>query len=113
MNLLRQLPSGREDEGLALGFRGVYLLQYGDREGRGFARPGLRLRDDVQTLDARNDRALLDRGRLLEAIGVDAAQQLLAQGHVVEVLANLQKKKRGAQNSVTRDRKARLQLEVD
>ncbi len=39
--------------------------------------------------DAGDDGPLLDCGRLLETVGVDAAEELLAQVHVVEVLADL------------------------
>jgi hypothetical protein len=42
-------------------------------------------------LDAGDDGPLLDGGRLLEAVGVNAAEEFLLQVHVVEVLANLNK----------------------
>ena len=41
------------------------------------------------TLDAGHDGSLLDSGRLLETVGVDATKQLLPEGHVVKVLANV------------------------
>ena len=40
-------------------------------------------------LDAGHDGALLDGRGLLEAVGVDAAEELLAKGHIVEVLADV------------------------
>lgn len=49
----------------------------------------LRLGNDVATLHARNDSALLDGRRLLETVAVDAAQQLLAQVHVIKVVVHL------------------------
>ena len=40
-------------------------------------------------LDAWDDGSLLDGRWLLEAVGVDAAQEFLLQIHVIEVLAHL------------------------
>jgi len=55
----------------------MYLLQDGDREGRGLSSSGLSLSNDVMAFDARHDGALLDGGRLLETVRVNAAKQLL------------------------------------
>ena len=49
------------------------------------ARAALRLRDDIVLAACqRTDRALLDHGRRLEAVRVDAAQERLVEVHVVE-----------------------------
>jgi len=45
--------------------------------------------ENLPYLNAGDDGPLLDRGRLLEAVGVNAAEELLLQVHVVEVLADL------------------------
>ena len=64
-------------------------MQDRDGEGRGLAGSGLSLGDDVMALDAGHDGALLDSRRLLEAISVDASEELLTKGHIVEVLADV------------------------
>jgi hypothetical protein len=47
LDLLGQLAGGGEDEGLAGLDGGVDLLESGDREGSGFTRTGLSLRNDI------------------------------------------------------------------
>ena len=89
LDLLGELPGGGKDQGLALPQPGVDLLQDRDRERRGLSSSRLRLGDHVEPLDARHNRALLDRGWLLKTISVDAPQQLLFQVHVVKVFTNL------------------------
>ena len=46
---------------------------------------------NITDLDAGHNGSLLDGGGLLEAVGVNAAQQFLLQVHVVKILANLKK----------------------
>ncbi len=89
LDLLGQLPSGSQDQSLAGVDFGVNLLQDGNGEGGRFASSGLGLSDDIMTLDARNDGALLDGRGLFETVCINAAEELLAQVHVIEVLANL------------------------
>ena len=55
----------------------VYLLKDGDREGRGLSSSGLSLSNDVMAFDAGHNGALLDCGRLLETVRVNASKQLL------------------------------------
>ena len=74
---------------LALPEVGVNLLEDGNAEGGRLAGAGLCLSNNVVTLDAGHDGALLDGRGLLEAVGVDAAEELLAKGHIVEVLADV------------------------
>ena len=66
-----------------------YLLEDRDGEGGGLSSSGLGLSNDVVALDAGHDGALLDSRGLLKTVGVDASEQLLAEFHVVEILANL------------------------
>ena len=66
-----------------------YLLEDGNREGGGLSRSWLSLGNDVMTLDGWDDSSLLDGRRLLETVGVDTAEELFTQWHVVKVLANL------------------------
>lgn len=47
---------------------------------------GLSLGDDVASLDAWNDGALLDRRRLLETIRIDSSQKFLLQVHGVKIV---------------------------
>ena len=89
LDLLRQLPSRSQDQSLALGQSIIDLLQDRDGKSGGFSGSGLRLSNHIVTLDAGDDGALLDGGGLLEAVGVDAAEKLLAEVHVVEVFADL------------------------
>lgn len=49
----------------------------------------LGLGNDIAALDARNDGALLNGRWLLETVTIDAAQQLLAQVHVIEIIVDL------------------------
>ena len=70
LNLLSELTSGGQDQGLALLDRSVDLLENGDREGGGLASTRLGLGDDIVTLDDGHDRTLLNGRRALETIGV-------------------------------------------
>ena len=89
LDLLGQLTRGSQNKSLAGRDLRVNLLQDGDGERGGLSGSGLSLGDDVMTLDARDDGALLDGRRFLETVGVDAAQQLLAEVHVVKVFADV------------------------
>ena len=51
------------------------------REGSRLARPRLRLRNEVLPLHQRDNRALLDRRRLLETKREDRPEQLLTETH--------------------------------
>mmetsp|Transcript_1012 Transcript_1012/g.2689 ORF Transcript_1012/g.2689 Transcript_1012/m.2689 type:complete len:399 (+) Transcript_1012:376-1572(+) len=82
--LLGELARGREHEGLHVADRGVDGLQQPDTEDGGLARARLRLCDRVAPPHDGDQRALLDGGRTLEAIGVNPPQQVLTQAHRVE-----------------------------
>ena len=73
-----------EDERLCLFEFEVDLLQDGDGEGGRLACARLRLCDGVVVCEDGHDAALLDGRRLLEAVRVDAAQQLVLEVHVIE-----------------------------
>lgn len=107
LDLLGQLAGGGEDEGLAGLDVGVDLLEGGDGEGGGLSSSGLGLGNDIVawgalvvcadvvvglgrlTLDDGHDGTLLDSGRALETVGVDSAEELSLQGHVVEAVGSL------------------------
>ena len=89
LDLLRELARGREHQRLALLLFVVELLQHAGAERRRLTGTGLRLLDHVQALGEGDDTALLDRGRLLETVGVDAAEEVLVQVHGVKRLVNL------------------------
>ena len=61
-------------------------LQAPDHKGSSLSCTGLRLTNGVPTIQNRFDSSLLDRTRLLEAVGVDPTQQLLIEVVVVEGL---------------------------
>ena len=68
---------------------GVDDLADGERDHGGLAGSGLGLGDDVAAADDGEDGALLDGGGLLEAVGVDAAEEVLADPHLVEAADDL------------------------
>ena len=70
--------------------RQKYLLLY--RYGTVYRWHGNKTKN-IADLDAGHNGSLLDGGGLLEAVGVNAAQQFLLQVHVVKILANLKKNK--------------------
>ena len=74
----------REHERLGLAQLRVDHLQHGDGEGGRLARARLRLGDDVAARDDGHNGALLDGRGLLEAVAVDAAQELLFELHAIE-----------------------------
>ena len=84
LGLERELAGGAEDEGLADAAAEVEALEGTDDEGAGLAGAALGLGDDVPAADEGGDGTLLDRGGLLEAVAVDAAQEVVAEGHLVE-----------------------------
>eukprot|EP00754_Rhynchopus_humris_P014021 Rhum_TRINITY_DN14363_c0_g1::Rhum_TRINITY_DN14363_c0_g1_i2::g.84527::m.84527 len=89
LRLHGQLARRREDQGLAVAVRPVHALQETDRERTGLARSGLRLGDQVTSLDERDDGTLLDSRRLLETVRVNSAEQVGVQRHLVERRADL------------------------
>lgn len=74
---------------LALTEAGVDGLKDANSKGTGLASARLGLGDGVTALDNRHNGALLDGAGLLKAVRVDAAQQVLAETHVVERLYDL------------------------
>jgi hypothetical protein len=74
LDLLGQFTGWGQNQGLRHMLFSVNLLKDRDREGGGLASAGLRLRNNVVTLDDRHDGALLNGGWTLEAIGIDTAQ---------------------------------------
>jgi len=101
LDLLSQLASGRENEGLSALDGQVYLLEDGDGECGCLSSAGLGLSDDIVTLDDRDDGTLLNGRGPLETvlivntqytetiknyspIGVNATKQLGLQIHVIE-----------------------------
>ena len=87
LDLGGEFAGGGQHQGLALVQRRVDLLQNRDAEGGGLAGAGLGLGNDVVVSEHGQDGALLDdRGRL-KAVGVDAAQQVGVQVHLVKGLA--------------------------
>jgi len=52
--------------------------------GRSFAGTGLRLSDRIVSGEDGHNAALLDRGRFLETVRVDTAQEIVLQIHIVE-----------------------------
>mmetsp|Transcript_14814 Transcript_14814/g.33881 ORF Transcript_14814/g.33881 Transcript_14814/m.33881 type:complete len:372 (+) Transcript_14814:233-1348(+) len=77
LRLLGQLACGRERKRLRLALRSVQALQHPCAEDGGLARARLRLCDSVSSLEDGHDGALLNGGRLLKAIGIDATEQLI------------------------------------
>ena len=92
LRLLGQLPRRRQGQHLRLVGGAVQHLQHPNAEDGGLARARLRLGDDVPAGDDGLDRALLDRARPLEAVGVDAPQQILPQTQRLEVLEDLERR---------------------
>merc|ERR1719244_347079 len=88
LDLLGQLSGGSQDESLTFLAADVELFEGYDGESGGFASSRLRLGDDISSLNARNDGALLDGGRLLKTIRVNASEQILPKAHVIEVVCD-------------------------
>eukprot|EP00500_Bicosoecida_sp_ms1_P012720 CAMPEP_0203816648 /NCGR_PEP_ID=MMETSP0115-20131106/17212_1 /ASSEMBLY_ACC=CAM_ASM_000227 /TAXON_ID=33651 /ORGANISM="Bicosoecid sp, Strain ms1" /LENGTH=426 /DNA_ID=CAMNT_0050725555 /DNA_START=37 /DNA_END=1313 /DNA_ORIENTATION=+ len=84
LRLHRQLARRRDHERLAVARGEVDGLQHTDAEHTRFASTALRLRNDVAAAQDGHDGPLLDRRRLVEAVGVDAAEQVLLQPHLLE-----------------------------
>jgi len=82
-----QLPGGHQDEGLDLIAGRVHPLQDGDRERGRLARPVLGAREDVPPRQRDGDGFLLDGGRLVEAVLVDAHEELPLEEVVLEFIA--------------------------
>ena len=83
-NLLRELVSVGHDEGLGGLLGGVNAAQETDAEGAGLACTGLCLTEYIATLDEGHDGNGLNGGWLLEAVGVNAAKEILGQPHIIE-----------------------------
>jgi hypothetical protein len=73
-DLHRQLPGRRQDQHLGRPLAWVDAFERGNAEGRGLARPGLRLADDVVSRQQQGDRGRLDRRHAGEAELVDGPQ---------------------------------------
>lgn len=74
---------------LLLAHGGVDHLADGEGDHGCLAGAGLGLRDDVAAGDDGEDGALLDGGGLLEAIAVDAAEEVVLDAHLVEAADDL------------------------
>lgn len=82
--LCGKLPSGRQYQCLHLVDRGVDDLADGEGDHGCLPRAGLRLGDDVASGDDGEHGALLDGGGLVEAVAVDAVEEVVADLHDVE-----------------------------
>jgi len=85
LDLTRQLARGRQDERLAVNLGAVVnALEATYDECRRLARAGLCLADGITAIKDGLDAALLDGAGLLEAVGVDATEEVLIEIVVVE-----------------------------
>mmetsp|Transcript_98879 Transcript_98879/g.265543 ORF Transcript_98879/g.265543 Transcript_98879/m.265543 type:complete len:232 (-) Transcript_98879:38-733(-) len=84
LRLLGKLACGRQDEHLRLPCAGFHCLQGAQREDAGLTGAALGLHDDVAALQDGQDSPLLHRRGSLEAIGIDAAEQVLLKAKGVE-----------------------------
>lgn len=89
LGLLGELTGGCEDESLGTGVVEIDILQDADAESRRLSSSGLGLGDGITAADDRDDPLGLDDGGLLETVGVDTTEELLAEVHVVEGLVDL------------------------
>ena len=87
-HLLGRFSGGGKHESLCLLEAHIDLLEDRDSKCSGFAGTGLRLDNDITVMQARDDGALLDGGRLLKTVLIDATQQLITQVHVIKVLCH-------------------------
>ena len=71
-------------QGLNLACARVQHLAQRQRDHAGLTRAALRLRDHVAPAGDWQNRALLNRAGLLKAIGVEPAEEVLADSHGVE-----------------------------
>lgn len=85
--LQRELARRHEDDGLDLVARGVEALEDRDAERGRLARAVFRAREDVAARERNRDRLLLDRRGPLEALFVDAHQELALEEVVLELVA--------------------------
>mmetsp|Transcript_15354 Transcript_15354/g.48245 ORF Transcript_15354/g.48245 Transcript_15354/m.48245 type:complete len:479 (-) Transcript_15354:7-1443(-) len=88
LDLQRQLARGRHHQRLARPAVEVDARQGPDHEGGRLPRAGLGLPDDVAAPEHRLDRPRLDGAGPLEAEGVDAAEEVVWQAHVIEGLVH-------------------------
>ena len=66
---------------------GVNTAQKADAEGAGLTGTGLCLTEYIATLYEGHDGNGLNGGWLLEAVGIDAAKEILGQPHIIEAVA--------------------------
>ena len=85
-DLLGELMGVGHHEGLGLLQSGVNTAQNADAEGAGLAGTGLGLAEYITSLDEGHDGNGLDRGGLLEAVGVDSAEEVFIESHLVKGL---------------------------
>ena len=85
--LQRQLARRRQRDGLHGRALHVEAVQQRDAKGARLARPALRLDDHVHPAHGRHNRPRLHGRRPLKARAVHAAQQRLAQAHLLKVPA--------------------------
>mmetsp|Transcript_103522 Transcript_103522/g.299525 ORF Transcript_103522/g.299525 Transcript_103522/m.299525 type:complete len:291 (+) Transcript_103522:159-1031(+) len=86
LDLVREFARGCENQGLARGDLHVDALEHADHECGRLSGSGLGLADCVAPIKDGLDPALLDRARLLEAVGVDPSEQVLFKVIVIEGL---------------------------
>mmetsp|Transcript_84683 Transcript_84683/g.181475 ORF Transcript_84683/g.181475 Transcript_84683/m.181475 type:complete len:260 (+) Transcript_84683:729-1508(+) len=88
VDLLRQLPGRRKEQCLrpraAATATWVEALERAHQEGRSLPRARLRLSDHIPAISHGPDGTLLDGARPLEAVSVDATEEILVKIHVVE-----------------------------
>merc|ERR1719295_1176216 len=84
LDLDGQLPGGAQAEHLGLPHSRVDRLEDGDGECGSFSSTRLCLCNHVSSLDDWLDCTLLDGGRLLKAISIDAPEKVLPECHGVE-----------------------------
>mmetsp|Transcript_9826 Transcript_9826/g.21860 ORF Transcript_9826/g.21860 Transcript_9826/m.21860 type:complete len:325 (-) Transcript_9826:163-1137(-) len=84
LDLLGELTSGCEDEGLAFAEFGVKFGEGSDGEGGGFTRSRLSLSNQIPSQHGRLNSPLLNSTRLLKSIGVDPPQEFFGDLHAVE-----------------------------
>mmetsp|Transcript_42016 Transcript_42016/g.68047 ORF Transcript_42016/g.68047 Transcript_42016/m.68047 type:complete len:226 (+) Transcript_42016:629-1306(+) len=84
LTLLCELACWRKEERLRLPGAGVHGLERAQAEDAGLARATLRLNDHITTLEDWQDGTLLHGRGALEAVGINAAQQVLLQAQRVK-----------------------------
>ena len=85
-DLFGELVGVGHHEGLSLLEGGVDTAQNTDAEGAGLAGTGLGLAEYITSLDEGHDGNGLDRGGLLKAVGVDSAEEVFIESHLIKGL---------------------------